>query len=224
MINNSLVGIIVYVCMLIPTMVTAATMNSDTAFLYKKLKSDSNEYDRYDLFCKNKKVDAVCTIPIDMFEGGGNGYCTRLINEETKTIDLRCQPVGWAMSTAEIQMYPWRLDEDDCEKRLKQYILHDIDNQHDLASKLVCGETPLAIDSACKDLSEGDSCSTYYDYHTINENNKIIKGKNIGKGICTLTEEKRNLYEGRELKVYRKTIQCKPKNQLNLKDINVYEK
>jgi hypothetical protein len=57
----------------------------------KRLANNPRAFDRSDEYCKGKKVSDACTMPGNLFAGGGDGVCKNELNRRSYTIDLLCE-------------------------------------------------------------------------------------------------------------------------------------
>ncbi|MDX9988135.1 hypothetical protein [Thiothrix unzii] len=69
--------------------VSADLVIPEVAEAQKRFQDNPDIFDQTDQYCTDKTLDAVCTLPGTVFEGGGKGQCKRELTD-TK-ISLQCQ-------------------------------------------------------------------------------------------------------------------------------------
>jgi hypothetical protein len=63
----------------------------------KRLADNPCAFDRTYEYCKGKKVADACTLPGNLFAGGGEGVCKNQLTRWASTIDLNCVRDGDAV-------------------------------------------------------------------------------------------------------------------------------
>ena len=76
-------------CSLVTPCVQADLIVPEVAQAQQRFTDNPTIFDQTDQFCTDKGIDAACTLPGTVFEGGGNGQCKRELTD--LKISLQCQ-------------------------------------------------------------------------------------------------------------------------------------
>lgn len=135
--------------------------------LPERLADNPRVYDRVDNFCTGKKIGEACSVPGDVFAGGGEGVClNKIVSEDITlrygTIDLLC-----------VQNNPPVYD-----RKLPCDPVEEGTEAHPIT---VCKYmTPPPADQFCANKKLGDACSVSFSYQGNAEQRE---------GICALSKE-----------------------------------
>lgn len=151
-------------------------------------------FDKVDTFCDGKKVGAACSMPGNHFSGGGQGKCSRAVNQTDFLIELTCVRDG-TLSIDRKEPESGYVDSPDiCPDNAN---VSKSDNQ-----KPACvPRVPNLADRFCLKLHVKDVCAVEFEFLGVVE---------TAQGICqTVTEHSSYYHYGRHY-TERDVLQCQP--------------
>lgn len=124
----------------------------------ERLVKNPKVFDRVDQFCKSLPLGGACEIPDPMFEGGGKGTCTSLINRRIGIIDRVCVPAVPRVEH-DLPASPWLASPSACAQAgLPQPGRPDVVVVPGASQTFTCTEPPVVTDAYCRALKAGDAC------------------------------------------------------------------
>ena len=110
----------------------------------KRFDTNPKAYERVDQYCINKKINETCSVPGNLFEGGGVGKCERELKSERDYISLTCTLQNSVTIHRQIPDGEFRYDDSICRSLLKVYS---------------CKEPPIVTDQFCRLKKVDETCT-----------------------------------------------------------------
>jgi hypothetical protein len=185
--------VILAACFSLP--VYADLLPPQAADAITRLQHNPDAFDRVDNFCKGKKKGDACTLPGNLFEGGGEGRCINEINRTTFTLDMSCQRPATVFIQRQIPEEGYVHDAQLCRQQEAAVARGE-------APRWNCAPHPVKLaDQFCRDKSVGDVCRVELRYDG---------QRHSFDGACQhVTETAGFYYQGRRQKT-REVIRCEP--------------
>ena len=164
-----------------------------------RLKDNPNAYDRVDDFCNGKKKGDACTLPGNLFEGGGEGRCINELNRSTFTLDMSCQRPGSVVIERGLPDEGFLHDDDLCRQQAKEQAT---ENGAPTTARWNCKPLdPMPTDRFCRGKAVGSACTVELRYQG---------QRSQADGTCQQFTEKQGFYyQGRRI-MTREVIRCEP--------------
>lgn len=171
------------------------------AEIAKRLADNPRAFDRSDEYCKGKKVADACTLPGNLFAGGGEGICKNETTRWSTSIDLTCVRGGTAVIERKLPEGGFVHDASLCRDAGKL----DSKGIPEPSQWNCTPVVPTPQDQFCAGKEVGAACTVQLRYQDRQEE---------FPGVCKVEVQSYNFYYQGPRTATRQVVQCQPPESL----------